>query len=118
MLLGFLLTFAPVISSTAAMFANIKVLWVVKRTKKSVLNRVYHTWLQVNQQCSRDIVVIISLVEKYVLAVLTLACVFFECSVSTDAVLHAKLFPKLIADCKKLGLGFTHFGCRIVLLIV
>jgi len=71
------------------MLAHVEVLWVVKGAIETILNRVYHTWLQVNKKRSRDVMVIVSLVEKYILAILTLGCILFEGPVSTDAVLHA-----------------------------
>ena len=86
------------------MFADVKILWVVEGAVKTVLNRVNHSWLQVNKQCTRYIVIIVSLVEKYVLAVFALTCILLECTIPTDAVFHAQLFPKLVTDCVKLGI--------------
>ena len=44
--------------------------------------------------------IIISLVEEYILPVFTKSSMLLKDTVSTDAVLHAQLFPKLVTDYK------------------
>lgn len=43
------------------------------------LDRVYHSWLEIKQQCSRDVVVVISLIEEYVFSVISLRKTINQC---------------------------------------
>lgn len=97
-----LLTFTEVVASTAAMLRNVEVLWVVEGRVHPVLNAVDNSGFQVDQKCSWNIVLVVSLVEEDIFSVVTLCCVLLKNAISRDAVLHAELLPKLVADCIKM----------------
>lgn len=80
------------------MFGDVKVFWIIKGRIKSVLDATDNSRLKIDKKGSRDVVVVICLIEKHIFSVITLGCELFQHTISADAVLHAQLFPKLIAD--------------------
>ena len=93
------LTFAPVVAGTAAVARHEEVLRVVEPSVQAVLNTVDHARLQVNQQRPWYVVLVVSLVEEDIFSVVSLRRVLLEDAFAADAVLLAKLLPKLVADC-------------------
>jgi hypothetical protein len=85
------------------MLCNVKVLWVVEGRVHSVLNAVDDSGFQIDQKCSWNIVLVVSLVEEDIFPVVTLRCVLLKNAVSGDAVLHAELLPELVTDCTKMN---------------
>ena len=65
-----------------------------------VLNRVYHPRFQIQKQSSRDVVVVVGLVEKHVFSVPAVAILgeLLQNPILRDAVFLAQLLPKLGAD--------------------
>jgi hypothetical protein len=63
------------------------------------LDAVNNAGFQVDQKGPRDIVLVVSLIEEHIFAVVPLRCVLLKNALSADAVLHAKLFPKFVTDC-------------------
>lgn len=59
-----------------------------------------YSWLQVDQDGSRDVVFVIGLVEEYVFSVIALAidCFFLEYALRVDSMLLAELLPELNSD--------------------
>lgn len=59
-----------------------------------------HPWLEVNENCTGDIMFIICLIEKHVFTVPPLCCPVLEDTLFVDAMLGAKPLPEDGAHCK------------------
>ena len=60
-----------------------------------------YSGLKIDEYRSRDVMIIIGLIEEDVLAILysmVVGCVLFKYSIGTDSMFSAKLFPELCAD--------------------
>jgi len=80
------------------MLSDVEVLRVVEVLVGSTLNRVDDSRLQVDEERARNIVLVVSLVEKDVLAVVALHGVLLQDALRTDAVLLAQAFPELVSN--------------------
>ena len=80
------------------MFRNVEVLWIVEIRVEAILNGVDDSRLQVNQEGTRDVVLVIRLVEEHIFAVVSLSRVLFQNTFSANTVLHAQLLPELVTD--------------------
>jgi hypothetical protein len=80
------------------MLGNIKVLRIVEVLIKAILNGVDDTRLQVNQKGARDIMLIISLIEKHIFSVVSLCRVLLQVTFRVDAMLLAKTLPELVSN--------------------
>ena len=70
------------------------------------LNRIsLYSGLKVDKDGSRDIVIIIRLIEENILAILNLVVdsIFLKDARRADPMLLAELFPKLAADCNRVS---------------
>ena len=56
------------------------------------------TWLQINKERPRNIVLIVRLIEEHILSVLVLGGVRLKNTIRSDTVLSAKLFPEFVTD--------------------
>ena len=54
---------------------------------------------EIDEKCTRYVVLVVSLIEENVFAVVALSGVLFENALSADAVLHAQLLPKFVSNC-------------------
>ena len=97
------LTCSPVVSGTSALLGYKKVLGIVQIGIGTHLNVVDDTRLQVDQKGSRNVMLVICLVEEYIFSILALSCVWLQNTVGGDSVLGAKLLPELVSDCKLKG---------------
>ena len=66
---------------------------------KHRLDAVDHSGFEVKQQSTRDVVLVISLVEEHVLAVAAVRREILQDPVRADAVLGAQLLPELRPNC-------------------
>ena len=76
-----------------------EVLRVVQIRVEAILDTVDHSGLQVDEQGSRNVMLVVRLVEEHILAVVALRRVLLQDALSADAVLRAQLLPKLVANC-------------------
>ena len=94
----------PVIASTTSIFRHVHVLRIVEISKRRIHYRVNHSWFQVQQHCSRYIVLIIGL---------TLQCTI----VSKLHVFYLRPFTLThLSTCMTSYIG-THLYAHSVLLI-
>eukprot|EP00003_Mantamonas_plastica_P007002 TRINITY_DN157_c0_g2_i3.p2 TRINITY_DN157_c0_g2~~TRINITY_DN157_c0_g2_i3.p2 ORF type:complete len:101 (+),score=5.17 TRINITY_DN157_c0_g2_i3:40-303(+) len=54
-----------------------------------------YTWFQIQQQSTRDIMLIISLIEKHILAIRSIGGKVFQHSVFVNSMFRAQAFPEL-----------------------
>ena len=80
------------------MWRHKEVLRVVQIGVEAILNRIDHTRLQIDHQCSWDVVLIVSLIEEHILPIVSLLSILLQHSLSADSMLHAQLFPELVTD--------------------
>ena len=93
-----MLTFAPVVSRATTVFADVEVLRVVEAGVQAILDAIDNTRLQIDQQSTRNVMLIVSLIEEDIFTVVALRGVLFKDAFTTDAVLSAKLLPKLVSN--------------------
>jgi hypothetical protein len=62
----------PVVSGSSTVVSHKHILMVVEVAVLAVLNAVDHSWLQINEQRPRNVVLIVRLVEEHVLAIASL----------------------------------------------
>lgn len=96
--MSYRLTCSPIVSGTASMFRNVEVLRVVQILIRSSLNPIDNSGLQIDQESPRDVVLIVSLVEKDIFAVVSLNGKIFQDSLRADAVLLAQVLPEFVSD--------------------
>ena len=53
-----------------------------------------HPWLEIDEDCARDVMLIIGLIKENVLAVAALCCPVFEDTFFVDTVLSTKPLPE------------------------
>lgn len=80
------------------MLGNVEILRIVEIRVEAILNGVDDSRLQVNQEGTRDVMLVIRLVEEHIFAVVSLRRVLFQDAFSADTVLHAQLLPELVTD--------------------
>lgn len=85
----------PVVASSSSVLSQVDVLRVVELGVGGVEDGVDHPGLQVQQHGPRDVVLIIGLVEKDVLAVRALGGELLHDALGADTMLGAQLFPEL-----------------------
>jgi hypothetical protein len=67
-----MITTSPIISCTSSMIRNEDILMIVEISIFTILDAVNHSRLEVDQQCSWYVVLIISLIEKHIFPVTSL----------------------------------------------
>mmetsp|Transcript_38777 Transcript_38777/g.37120 ORF Transcript_38777/g.37120 Transcript_38777/m.37120 type:complete len:89 (-) Transcript_38777:38-304(-) len=80
------------------MLSHIKVLRIIEIRVQAILNPIDDSGLQINEERSRDVVLVVSLVEEHILPVVSLGRILLQDAFRVDAMLHAKLFPKFISN--------------------
>jgi hypothetical protein len=96
-----ILTLAPVVSSTTSVSGHEEVFGVIQVSIEPVLDTVDDARLQINEKCARDVMLVVSLVEEDIFAIISLSRILFKYSISADTVLHAELLPKLVSNCDR-----------------
>lgn len=89
----------PVVACTTAFSGNKEVLLVVQISVGRGLDAVYDSRLQVDHDVSRDVVLVVGLVEEHIFAIIACVGVLHKVAVGTDTVFCAKTFPEFRADC-------------------
>lgn len=89
---------SPIVSCTGTLFVHIEVLWVVDILIRTALNAVDDSWLEVEEDCARNVSRVVGLVEEDIFAVAAFGREVFKVAVLIDAMLKAKLPPELRAD--------------------
>ena len=100
------------------MLWNVKVFRIIELTERSILNTIYNSRFKIDEECARDVVIIVSLVKENIFSVLTLRCEVFKHTITSDTMLHTKLTPELISNYNNKNvlmcdLRLTYFGYRI-----
>lgn len=80
------------------MLGDIEVLWVVQVLVEPILDGVDDSGLQVDEECARDVVLIISLVEENILPVISLCRIFFQVPLGVDSVLLTQTLPEFVSN--------------------
>ena len=88
----------PVVSGSAAIRRHENIFRVVQIRVIAHLDAVDDTRFEVDEQTAGDVVIVVSLVEEDVFAVVSVHRILFEHAILVDAVLGAELFPELHAD--------------------
>lgn len=101
----------PVVAGPAALFGYEYVLRVVQLRICAILNSINNPRLEINQQRSWYIMIVVCLVEEYIFPILDLIAhrIFFEYPRWAYAMLLAQLLPKLTADYDN---DRNYSGCR------
>ena len=80
------------------MLGNVEVLWVVQVLIEPILYGVDDTGFQVDEECARDVVLIISLVEEDILPVISLGRIFLQVPLGVDSVLLTQTLPEFVSN--------------------
>ena len=90
----------PIIPRTTSFFGNVNIFRVIQLRICAILYSIDDSGFQVDEERPGHVVVIVSLVEEHILAVLDLVTdsILLQDAWWTDTVLFTKLFPKLAAD--------------------
>ena len=100
----------PIISSSATIFRNKDVLWIVKiciRRYEDVINNLTmikikfslernftHPWFQINKDCTRNIVFIVSLIKEDVLTVTTFSSPLLKYTIFANSMFCTQTLPE------------------------
>lgn len=90
------------------MLADVKILRVIQITIQPILDAVDDSWLKIDQDCPRDVVLIIRLVKEHIFSVVSLSCIVLENAIWVDAMFLAQVFPEFVTD----------YSERLVLLVL
>ena len=71
------------------MFSNKEIFGVVEILIQTILDGVNDSGLQIDQKCARDVVLVIRLIEKNILAIVTQSCILFQDTFRVDSMLLA-----------------------------
>ena len=80
------------------MLGNVEVLWIVQVLVESILDCVDDTGLQVDKESARYVVLIISLVEEYILPVISLGRILLQVTLGVDSVLLTQTLPEFVSN--------------------
>ena len=98
----------PVVSRSTAVFANVNVLGIIQVGIRPSANLVHHARLKINKDGAGDVVIIVGLVEKNVLAIVSVNSKTLKTAACVNAMLNAKLAPELAAH---LVAALAHLKC-------
>jgi hypothetical protein len=82
------------------MLRDVEVFWVVEIRVETVLNTVDDSRLEINEESSWNVMLIISLVEEDVLSVLSISRIVFQYTFWVDSMFLAKVLPEFISNCE------------------
>ena len=80
------------------MLGNVEVLWVVQVLVEPILDCVDDTGFQVDEERARYVVLIISLVEEYILPVISLGRILLQVPLGVDSVLLTQTLPEFVSN--------------------
>jgi hypothetical protein len=93
-----LLTCGPVVSCSTSFSGDEEILRIVQVGVGSLFDVVDDTWFKIDKQGSRNIMLVVGLVEENIFSVFALSSVWLEDSIRSDSVFCAQLLPEFVSD--------------------